>query len=346
MAKGHQLSAAGRLRVDQFIQQIGQVYGVDATRQFTVTPSIAQELQPLITLDGAPFLQMINVIGVSELKGEKIFMDVSGLVSKRTDTDDNDRVPTDPSSLDKKGYELFPVETDVAIKYATIDAWAKFPNFAAMWNGLVRKAIANDRLRVGWHGLSNATPTVPATYPNGEDVNIGWLKQIRDYNSGSQYVDGSGGAVVVGSDDFPNLDYLVSVTKARIDPVFRNSPDLVAIISQNLASNEEAEYFRKSGRDSEKKDALLSENRLMKNYGGLPSYSPPFLMDGVILVTSLTNLSIYYQDTSWRRLIRDWAPRNRYEDFTSRNEGYVVEDFRKTSLVDGVTTETDSSTLP
>jgi P2 family phage major capsid protein len=337
VSAGHQLSEHGRKQIDAFIAQIGQVYGVDATRQFTVTPTIAQELQPLITLDGAPFLQQINVMPVAELKGEKIFLDVSSLVSKRTDTGSNDRVPTDPSALTNKTYELFPTETDVALPYATIDSWAKFPNFAALWNALVRKAIANDRARIGWHGIAHATPTVPGTYPNGEDVNIGWLKQIRDYNSGSQYVDGSEGAVVIGTADFPNLDYLVSVAKARIDLVFRNSPDLVALISANLASTEEAEYFRKNGRKPENKELLLTDNRLIRNYGGLPSYSPPFMPDGVVLVTSFKNLSIYYQDTSWRRMIRDWAPRNRYEDFTSRNEGYVVEDFRKTSLVDGIT---------
>jgi P2 family phage major capsid protein len=337
MGAGHQLSEAGRQRVDQFIKQTGQTYGVDATRQFTVTPSISQELQPLIVLDGSPFLQMINVIGVSELKGEKIFMAQDGLVSKRTNTTANDRVPTDYSALTNKTYELFPTETDVALGYATIDAWAKFPNFAAMWNATVRSAIANDRVRIGWHGLSAATATNRTTYPNGEDVNIGWLKQIRDYDSGAQYVDGSGGAVVIGTADFPNLDYLVSVAKARIDLVYRNSPDLVALISADLASTEEAEYYRKAGRKPDQKEVLLTEGRLIRNYGGLPSYSPPFMPNGVVLVTSLNNLSIYYQDTSWRRLIRDWAPRNRYEDFTSRNEGYVVEDFRKTSLVDGIT---------
>lgn len=345
MAVGHQLSEDGRNRIDQFIAEIGRVYGADATRQFTVTPTIAQELQPLIQLDGSPFLQMINVLAVTEMKGEKVFADVSGLVSKRTDTTTADRVPTDPSALTNKLYELFAVETDVALSYATIDAWAKFPNFAALWNGLVRKAIANDRVRVGWHGVSHATPTVPGSNPNGEDVNIGWLKQIRDYNGGSQHVDGSGGAVVIGSDDFPNLDYLVSVCKARIPLVYRNSPDLVALISANLASTEEAEYFRKSGRKPEQKEVLLTDGRLIRNYGGLASYAPPFMPDGTVLVTSLKNLSIYYQGTSWRRLIRDWAPRNRYEDYTSRNEGYVVEDERKASLVDGVTVEADSSTI-
>lgn len=345
------LTREGRQTVNEFIKATGLTHGgQDATQQFTIEPSVLQTLNELISLDGQPFLQQINVVGVPELKGQKIFLGQGGLVSKRTLIDaTHERVPVDPVTMTDASYELFQVETDVAITYAMIDVWAKFPNFAALWNEVVRKKIGNDRLRVGWHGTSAATlaSTDPVTNPNGEDLLVGWLEQIRQWNSGSQYVEGTTAGtpptynVVLGSTTYPNLDYLVSVTKARIDPVYLNDPSLVALISQNLALYEEAHIYQESGRLPVQKLPLTQDpTALLRNYGGLPSYSPPFLPDGVILITPLKNLSIYYQSTSWRRMIRDWAPKNRYEDFSSRNEGYVVEDPRATSLVDGVTLET------
>jgi P2 family phage major capsid protein len=337
----HQLSQAGRAAATLMFQQISQALGVDATHQYTIDPSVLQTLNELIVLDGTPFLNYINVTGVPELKGEKIFMAQGGLISKRTKIDDShERVPKDYSGLTDRLYELFSIETDVALAYALIDAWAKFPEFAQLWNSTVRKAIANDRVRVGFNGVSHADTTDPTTYPNGEDICVGWPQQIRVYDTGSKYVDGAGGAVVLGTPTFPNLDYLVSVTKARINPIFINDPDLVALISQDLSSFEEAQYWYKSGRKAEEKGLLLDDGRLMRNYGGLPSYSIPFMPNGMVLVTSFKNLSLYYQTTSWRRLIRDWAPKNRYEDFTSRNEGYVIEELRKVSLVDNIQTAT------
>jgi P2 family phage major capsid protein len=352
----HQLTTQGRQLVSQFVQQIGEVLGVDATMQFTIEPGPLQTLNELIVLDGTPFLQAINVAGVPELKGQKLFMAQGGLIAKRTKIDaSHERVPKDYSNLTNRDYELVSIESDVALGYALIDMWAKFPNFAALWNQTVRKAIANDRVRVGFWGVeATANASDPVEFPNGEDLAPGWLQQIREYNSGSQYLAGTTVSnasppvtthvVVLGDTTYPYLDYLVSLTKAKIDPVFINDPDLVVLISQDLVSYEEAAIFKAIGHTPQQKDIILANqpdglanNRLFKNYGGLPSFSIPYMPDGVVLVTSLSNLSIYYQTTSWRRLIRDYAPKNQYQDFSSRNEGYVVEDFRKTSLVDGIT---------
>lgn len=356
MAAAQQLSAAGRKRVAEFIQQTGKALGVNASEQFTIEPSLLQTLQPLIQLDGSPFLQRINVMPVPELKGQKLFMGQSGLLARRTNTGLHDREAANYSNLSNRDYDLHSVEANVGLPYQLVDSWAKFPNFSALWNDTVRKAIANDRVRVGWHGTHAATETDPDTYPNGEDVAPGWLAQIRAYNSGSQYVAGttvSGNTtthhVVLGGTEaaaatasrtwYPNLDYLVNLAKAKIDPVFITDPDLVVFISQDLVSYEEAQFYKVAGRLPQQKQILESDpNRLLQNYGGLPAYSIPFMPNGTILVSCFKCLSIYYQDTSWRRLIRDWAPRNRYEDFSSRNEGYVCEDFRECSLVDGITT--------
>lgn len=82
-----QLSPIGRQRYHALQTRIAQTYGVKTSREeFNVEPSLAQTLNDQITLSSA-FLQRINVIGVNEIKGEKVMMGVNGTVTGRTDTD-------------------------------------------------------------------------------------------------------------------------------------------------------------------------------------------------------------------------------------------------------------------
>ena len=50
--------------------------------------------------------------------------------------------------------------------YATMDAWAKFPDMADRYARYVQKRIANDRCLIGWYGESAAADTNLATYPH------------------------------------------------------------------------------------------------------------------------------------------------------------------------------------
>lgn len=55
-----------------------------------------------------------------------------------------------------------------------------------------------------------------------------------------------------------------------------------------------------------------------------------------VLVTSWDNLSIYFQDTSWRKQTIENPKRSRVEDYNSRNEGYVIEQLEKIAFTENV----------
>jgi hypothetical protein len=60
---------------------LGKAYGVaDVTRQFAVDPTVEQRLQDKI-IATSDFLQKINVVPVTELKGQNIFGATSGPVT-------------------------------------------------------------------------------------------------------------------------------------------------------------------------------------------------------------------------------------------------------------------------
>jgi P2 family phage major capsid protein len=303
------------------------------------TPTRAQtaELRPVQLAQ--PFLTSIPMIPVSEIAGQKVLVGLSARVASRTDTSSSgERVPKTLLSLGSQNYDAVATEFDVGIRYADIDAWAKFPNFTDLYMQAVRNAIAQDMLQTGWTGTSAATSTNIGTNPLLQDLNIGWLQKIRTFNSASQYVIGTGPSPIsIGKTTgvFKNLDHLVRDATERVSLAHRDRTDLVALISRNLVASQENTYFADNGNTPSEK--ILLDGVVRKAYGGLPTIVPPFMPNGAVLITPLSNLAIYYQDSSVRRLQRDWPSKNQVQEFNSMNLAYVVQDEFATSLVENVT---------
>ncbi|WP_442963717.1 phage major capsid protein, P2 family [Pseudomonas sp. MF7453] len=324
-----QLSLTARQRYHALQTRVAQTYGVGSAREeFNVEPSLAQTLNDKITLSSA-FLQRINVIGVSEIKGEKVMLGVNGTVTGRTDTDTKEREPRNVLGLDGKGYELHDTHSDVTLKFATIDAWAKFKDFAERY-AAVRRQIALDRIMIGWHGVKVAPNTDRVAFPLLQDVNKGWLQIVREQAAQQLLVEGATkGKICIGiGGDYVNLDSLVFDVSLMIDEEFRDGGDLVAIIGRDLLAHDKGKLYAKQGHTpSEKQKVELAQ--VIDTYGGLPSYTCPHFPAKGVVVTSFDNLSIYFQDSSWRRYLLENPKRSRAEDYNSRNEGYVVEQLGK-----------------
>jgi len=316
---------------------MAETYGVEVvTRMFSVEPTIAQELNDAITAK-ADFLQRINITPVTEIKGQKVFLGTSGPVTGRTNTKTTDREAKDASALDQDTYELSSTESDVSLAYAKIDAWAKFPDFHQKYSAAVQKQIALDRIMVGFHGTHAAVQTDMTAYPLLQDVNKGWLQQAREQVPAQVLKEGAvAGKVTMGvNGDYANLDALVHDTKQMIDERVRDGGDLIAIIGSDLLAADKAKLYTSQGSTPTEKERIESQ-QVIATYGGLPAFSVPYFPVNAVLVTSFDNLSIYYQDTSWRKQTIDNPKRSRVEDYNSRNEGYVIEQLEKIALTENV----------
>ena len=331
------LSAKGAKQYVELQEAIAETYGVErASKMFSVEPSVAQELNDAITAK-ADFLERINVVPVSEIKGEKVFIGVNGPVTGRTNTKTKDREAKDASALENTLYELADTQSDVGLPYAKIDAWAKFPDFKDRYSAAVQKRIAQDRIVIGFHGTSAAIQTDLAANPKLQDVNKGWLQQLREQAPQQVLKEGAvAGKVTLGADgDYANLDALVHDTKQMVDEILREDGDLVAIIGTDLLAADKAKLYTKQG-DTPTEKERIENAQVIATYGGLPAFSVPNFPVNAVLVTSWDNLSIYFQDSSWRKQTVDNPKRSRVEDYNSRNEGYVIEQLEKIALTENV----------
>lgn len=326
-----------RVLFNQFTAQVAKLNGVpDATQKFAVDPSIQQRLEKRIQ-ESSDFLSRINMIGVDELKGEKLALGVSGPIAGRTDVSQQDRQTRDLTTLDPHGYECRFTEFDTHLGYNKIDAWAKFPNFQAMIRDAIVRQQALDRIIIGFNGTTAAAQTNRATNPMLQDVNIGWLQQYRLHAEARVM---KGGAIedkvrVGKGGDYLTLDALVyDAVHSLIEPWYRKAPGLVVLVGRNLMSDKYFPLLNTKQPPSEQMaaDVVISQKRI----GGLQGMDVPFFPDNALMVTTLDNLSIYWQNGARRRHVSENPKRNRIENYESSNDAYVVEDFDAGCLVENI----------
>lgn len=326
------------------VSQIALLNGIDPaiamTAKFVAAPSVQQKLQQRIQ-ESSEFLSKINIAPVDELSGELIGLGVGSPIASRTNTAaGNRRNGVDPSVLDNRTYTCVQTNFDVALRYAKLDLWAKFPDFETKWRDNNVKRIALDRILIGFNGTSAAAATDPATTPSLSNVNIGWLQKMRTENAARVLAAVTGGKaagkVTYGTDgDYATLDALVWDAKESLLAEWaKNDTELVVIVSGDLLHDKYFPMINQAEAPTEQlaRDIIMSTKRL----GGLPAVRVPGFPAGKVFITRLDNLSIYYQDGKQRRLIRDEPEYDRVTDYNSSNEAYVIEDLEYACLVENI----------
>ncbi|RAR53884.1 P2 family phage major capsid protein [Paraburkholderia unamae] len=328
-----------RVAFDAYTANIAQLNGVqDATRKFSVDPTVQQTLEDKIQASSA-FLQSVNMIGVDEQQGAKIGLGVGQPIASTTDTTAKDRAPFDPSNLDETGYNCTQTNFDTAISYARLDAWAKFKDFQTRIRDAIVKRQALDRICIGFNGTSRAASSDRAANPLLQDVNIGWLQKIRANAPDrvmTEVVEGSN-AVKVGtgaSASYKNIDALVFDALQLLDEWYREDPSVVVVLGSGLLHDKYFPFINGANVATEAAavDLVVSAKRV----GGKQAVTAPYFPTNSLMITRLDNLSLYFQNGGRRRTIVDNAKRDRIENYESSNEAYVVEDYGCVAVVENI----------
>lgn len=333
-----------RTQFDHFTQRVAQLNSVSSVgNTFAVAPSVQQRMEARIQ-ESSAFLSAINMHGVIDLKGEKIGVGVNGTIAGRTDTSgDAERQPADVTSMDSTGYECVQTNYDTAIPYARLDAWARQPNFQAILRDAIIRRQALDRIMIGFNGTNIAKTTDRNANPMLQDVNKGWLQKYREHAPARVMREGEpgSGAVKVGASagaDYANLDALVmDATSLLIEPWHQQDPKLVVVLGRNLVHDK---YFPIINEKLAPTEQLAADLVLgTKRIGGLQPVVVPFMPANALMVTTLDNLSIYWQLEARRRYIKEQPEKNRVANFESSNDDYVVEDYGRGAVVENIVIE-------
>lgn len=348
-----------RLLFTAYVSQIAMLSGVaDATVKFSVAPAVEQTLEEKIQ-ESSEFLSQVNVVGVPNQTGEKVGVTVTRPLASRTNTAGGQRrTPTDPTdTTDDGGYTCKQTNFDHAIKYAKLDAWRHRPEFQTLLRDVILKQQGRDRIMIGFNGTSAAAATNVGNNPLLQDVNEGWLHKIRTHaeervvadgaltSGGTQAIYVASGVEVVDADatnvataeaDFANLDALAFDALDLLDPWHRSDTDLVVIVGWKLVKDKYANLLQASGDTATEHEAAHRILTLPKQLAGKRAVIVPFFPEDAMLITSLDNLSIYWQEGTRRRQIKDEPALDQIENYESVNEAYVVEDYGRCALVENV----------
>lgn len=332
------LTQEAQEKLDKFFTYQAKKFGGQAGKQFTVTPSAAQNMEQRLQKDASWFYQEISLIPTERQSGQVIQLESNSLIGGTVDTlNDNRRIPKNINSMYANTYDCITMYWDTAIKHDVIDAWSFLPDFPNIYNRNKRRAIANSRIACGFNGRQRLVQSNLTANPLLQDVNEGWLFKLENFNNASQYIDLTAQGIQIGGTDIPNLDLAVFETKSKLGEQFLEMDGLVAIVSLNLLLMAEGQFYADQGSDPRKK--LANEQvaiRAKRNYAGLPTWSVPYFPSNTILVTYPKNLQIYYLAKGITRIQRDNPDYDQVEDFLRMKEDYAIGEYFAAGLMNNI----------
>lgn len=341
---------ATRLKFNAYVGQLARLNGLDPSlaaipgelKEFTVAPSIEQRLQAKLRVV-SDFMGRINSVPVVNQQGSRVGVGVSRSLASRTNrAAGNRRTPTDPRASDAVDqYFCKKTDYDYAWGYELLDAWAHRPEFQQLCRDAVLAQKAEDIITIGFNGIEAAVETDRDANPLLQDVNWGWLYKMRTYAPARVMAHGDLDAEHIyvaeeGAADYVNLDALVfDAIQNLIHERYRTATDLVVIVGSELVHEK---YFKIVSVAGDKATEQVARDVLMssRQIGGKPTLQVPFFPGDAILVTSLKNLSYYWQIGSARRAVIDNPSMDQIDNFESINDAFMIEEYGKAALLENI----------
>ncbi|EEP9789555.1 phage major capsid protein, P2 family [Escherichia coli] len=330
-----QLSAQAEGMLQSFTAALAKSYGVrDTSKMFAITPPKETMLRQAL-LESSEFLRLVNVKDVKQTTGQVISTGKPGIYTGRKKNGRFSRA----LGVSGNTYALAETDSGSFLDYDTLTNWANSGDedeFFQLIQAFSNEQFALDMLRVAFNGVSVAEETDPEANPSGEDVNKGWHQIVKERSPSQIITD----AVTLGGAgaDYVSLDAAVTdLLHACILEQYRNDPNLCVLISGDLIGKDATTMMNMVDRPTEKVAAQLMNRQI----AGKQVYTPPFMPEGRLIITTLSNLHIYTQSGTRKRKA-DWSDdRKQFENNYLRMEGYAVEHDELYAAFDKITLAAD-----
>lgn len=306
---------------------------------YTIAPAAVQIMYDEIA-QNTELLKKINLRPKTEKVGEVIGLS-SGLIGSNTDTTGagKERQPKPIHNLSGRKYSLEKTNFDAALRYDEIDQWAHLTDFPKHVNKKIAESIALSLVTIGMNGTSRADDSDASANTMLQDVAKGWLQKMREENK-ARCIGTAGTSVTSvphgpGATNYKNLDAVVTDALNIMDERFADRSDFVVLTSRRTVGDKYLRIVNKSGDTATEIEAggRLNKERTL---GGLPVMYVPNMPQNTLLITPLSNLSIYYQISGERRLIVDNPRKDQLESLQSKNIDFIVEEYGAAVLIENL----------
>jgi hypothetical protein len=330
------------LAIAAMISEVAAAQGISkeqVSNGYTIAPTAVQTMYDEIA-QNTELLQKINLRPKTEKVGEVIGLS-SGLIGSNTDTTGagKERKPKPIHNLSGRKYSLEKTNFDAALRYDEIDQWAHLTDFPKHINKKIAESIALSLVTIGMNGTSRADDSDASANPMLQDVAKGWLQKMREENK-ARCIGTAGTSVTSvphgpGATNYKNLDAVVTDALNIMDERFADRSDFVVLASRRTVGDKYLRIVNKSGDTATEIEAggRLNKERTL---GGLPVMYVPNMPQNTLLITPVSNLSIYYQISGERRLIVDNPRKDQLESLQSKNIDFIVEEYGAAVLIENL----------
>lgn len=330
------------LAIAAMISEVAAAQGISkeqVSNGYTIAPTAVQIMYDEIA-QNTELLQKINLRPKTEKVGEVIGLS-SGLIGSNTDTTGagKERKPKPIHNLSGRKYSLEKTNFDAALRYDEIDQWAHLTDFPKHINKKIAESIALSLVTIGMNGTSRADDSDSSANTMLQDVAKGWLQKMREENK-ARCIGTAGTSVTSvphgpGATNYKNLDAVVTDALNIMDERFADRSDFVVLTSRRTVGDKYLRIVNKSGDTATEIEAggRLNKERTL---GGLPVMYVPNMPQNTLLITPLSNLSIYYQISGERRLIVDNPRKDQLESLQSKNIDFIVEEYGAAVLIENL----------
>lgn len=330
------------LAIAAMISDVAAAQGISkeqVSNGYTIAPTAVQIMYDEIA-QNTELLQKINLRPKTEKVGEVIGLS-SGLIGSNTDTTGagKERKPKPIHNLSGRKYSLEKTNFDAALRYDEIDQWAHLTDFPKHVNKKIAESIALSLVTIGMNGTSRADDSDASANTMLQDVAKGWLQKMREENK-ARCIGTAGTSVTSvphgpGAINYKNLDAVVTDALNIMDERFADRSDFVVLTSRRTVGDKYLRIVNKSGDTATEIEAggRLNKERTL---GGLPVMYVPNMPQNTLLITPLSNLSIYYQISGERRLIVDNPRKDQLESLQSKNIDFIVEEYGAAVLIENL----------
>ena len=330
------------LAIAAMISEVAAAQGISkeqVSNGYTIAPTAVQIMYDEIA-QNTELLPKINLRPKTEKVGEVIGLS-SGLIGSNTDTTGagKERKPKPIHNLSGRKYSLEKTNFDAALRYDEIDQWAHLTDFPKHINKKIAESIALSLVTIGMNGTSRADDSDTNLNSMLQDVAKGWLQKMREENK-ARCIGTAGTSVTSvphgpGATNYKNLDAVVTDALNIMDERFADRSDFVVLTSRRTVGDKYLRIVNKSGDTATEIEAggRLNKERTL---GGLPVMYVPNMPQNTLLITPLSNLSIYYQISGERRLIVDNPRKDQLESLQSKNIDFIVEEYGAAVLIENL----------